>query len=70
MDKLEMAMELIRRAQEEKRRMEAMRKELNAVGWDWAKRNEIAARYSPTPARAFINDSLKMARRLLVEAYE
>lgn len=70
MDKLEMAMELIRRAQEEKRRMEAMRKELNAVGWDWAKRNEIAARYSPTPTRAFINDSLKMARRLLVEAYE
>ena len=47
-----------------------MRKELNAVGWDWAKRNEITARYSPIPARAFINDSLKMARRMLVEAYE
>ena len=70
MDNLEMAMILIRRAQEEKRRMEAMRKEMNAVGWDWAKRNEIAARYSPTPTRAYINDSIKMARRLLLEAYE
>lgn len=70
MDKLEMAMELIRRAHDDQKRMEAMNKELEKVGWDWPKRFEIEKKYYPIPRKAVINDSLKMARRLLVEAYE
>lgn len=69
MDKLELAMELIRRVQNDQKRMEAMNKELEKAGGGWAKRIEIEKKYYPIPRKTVINNSLKMARRLISEAY-
>lgn len=69
MNKIEMAIELLTMAREEQKRMERMDKELKEAEWDWEKRCKIMNRYSPTPKRQVINDYLKMARRLIVEAY-
>lgn len=69
MDKLEMAVELIRQAQNERKRLEGMNKELEKVGWKWEDRVKVYEKYSPTPHKSVINDSLKMARRLIMEEY-
>ena len=73
MDKLELALELIRRAQQERKRLNAYNKEIKAFyasgSRSWEERNKIELKYSPTPRKATINDSLKMARRILSEEY-
>ena len=69
MDKLEVALELIRRAQHERKRLDSLNKELDRVGYKWVDRCEIEKKYAPLPHKSVINDSLKMARRLLKEEY-
>lgn len=69
MDRFEMAVELIRRAQNERKRLEAMNKELEKVGPRWVDKCEIYKKYTPIPHKATINDSLKMARQLIKEEY-
>ena len=69
MDKLEIALALIRRAQHERKRLDSLNKELERVGFNLAARYEIEGRYTPLPRKSVINDSLKMARRILKEEY-
>lgn len=68
MDRLDMALELIREAQEEKKRLEAFNNEYSkASGWDEI--SKVYNKYSPTPKKSVINDNLKMARRILKGEY-
>lgn len=73
MDKLDMALELVKRAQQERKRLEAYNKELRAFyaggSRSWEERSKIEIKYCPTPRKSVINDSLKMARRILIEEY-
>lgn len=69
MDKLDIALELIRRAQQERKRLEAYKKEIDKVGYNWQERSRIELRYTPLPRKSVINDSLRMARRILIEEY-
>lgn len=73
MNKLEIALELVRRANEERKRLDAYNKELSKFyasgSRSWEDRNKIEAKYYPTPRKSVINDSLRMARRLLIEEY-
>lgn len=74
MDRLEMALELIREAQSEKQRLVKLDGEIKKLrGLEgreyWEKRNEIEARYSPLPRKSIVNDNLKVARRLLRYEY-
>lgn len=69
MDKLDIALELIRRAQQERKRLEAYKKEIDKVGSNWQERSRIELRYTPLPRKSVINDSLRMARRILIEEY-
>lgn len=73
MDNLELALELIRRAQQERKRLDAYNAELKkyyaSESRNWDARSAIERKYSPTPRKAIINDSLKMVRRLLSGEY-
>lgn len=72
MDPLKMAIALIQEADEEKKRLEAMEKEIDKIprGDDyWHKRMAIEDRYKPTPHKSVVNDNIKTARRLLARAY-
>jgi len=73
MDRLEMAIELIRRAQNESKRMMKYESEINAVrkrpDYTFKLRYEVDLKFSPLPHKSVINDSLKMARQLLKEEY-
>lgn len=72
MDYFKTAIALIQEADEEKKRLEAMEKEIDKIpreGNYWAKRCEIEDRYKPTPHKSVVNDNLKTARRLLARAY-
>lgn len=73
MDNLELALGLIRRAQQERKRLDAYNAELKkyyaSESRSWEMRSAIERKYNPTPRKAIINDSLKMARRLLSEEY-
>lgn len=68
MDRLDMALELIREAQEEKKRLEAFNNEYaKASGWEEI--SKLYDKYSPTPKKSVINDNLKMARRIIIGEY-
>ena len=72
MDRLDMAIALIQEAKEERKRLEAMKKEIAKIprGSDyWNMRYDIERRYTPTPHKSVINDNLKMARRILIGEY-
>ena len=72
MDRLDMALALIQEAKEERKRLEAMKKEIDKIGLGvgyWDKRMEIENRYRPTPHKSVVNDNLKTARRLLALEY-
>ena len=73
MDNLEFALELIRRAQHERKRLDAYKAEISKFyasgSRSWEERIKIERKYSPTPRKAIVNDSLKMARRILSEEY-
>lgn len=75
MDRLDMAIELIREAKRERKRIEDMDREIKAIreisGSDyWRERCAIEAKYSPLPHKSVINDNLKIARRILLGEYE
>lgn len=72
MDRLEIAIELIRDAMREKARIRRLDKEIeNLRGLElegseyWDKRYQIEKKYSPLPHKATVNDNLKVARRIL-----
>lgn len=75
MDRLDMAIELILEAQEEKNRLigferdynEALTKDNEAHSWE--NRNKVYRAYSPTPKKSVVNDNLKMARRIIIGEY-
>lgn len=73
MDKLDLALELVRIAKNERNRLDAYNKEIKAFyasgSRSWEERYRIEQRYSPTPHKSVINDSLKLARRMLAEEY-
>lgn len=72
MDRLDMALALIQEAKEERKRLEAMEKEIARIppgSLYWNRRTEIEARYKPTPHKSVVNDNLKTARRLLALEY-
>jgi hypothetical protein len=75
MDRLDMAIELILEAQEEKNRLidferdynEALTKDNEAHSWE--NRDKVYRAYSPTPKKSVVNDNLKMARRIIIGEY-
>jgi hypothetical protein len=72
MDYLKMAIALIQEADEEKKRLEAMNREIAKIPPDtdyWTLRMDIESRYNPTPHKSVVNDNIKTARRLLARAY-
>lgn len=73
MDKLDLALELVQIAKDERNRLKKYNKELEKFyasgSRNWEERNKIELRYSPTPRKAVINDSLRMARRILADEY-
>lgn len=73
MDRLDMAIGLIREAKDEKKRLEDMEREIAKIPKGtpdyWRARCDIESRYSPIPHKSVINDSLKTARRLLAREY-
>ena len=74
MDRLDIAIELIREAQIERKRLERMEEEIDKIPKTapdrWKRRHEIDAKYSPLPRKSVINDNLKIARRILLGEYE
>ena len=77
MDKLEIARALIDDAIEEKRRLEKVEADLEALrekkeqgkvsGDYWTQRWRIESQFGAVPKKAHINDNIKVARRLLME---
>jgi hypothetical protein len=74
MDRLDMAIELIREAQRERDRIEAMEAELSSLSREdpdyWSKSWEITSKYwGSMPHKSIVNDNLKLARRILLGEY-
>lgn len=73
MDKLDIALELIQRAQKERNRLNALDKMLDAArqkpDFNWRVQVEIESKFGAMPHKSVVNDSLKMARRILKEEY-
>ena len=78
MDRLNMAIALIKEAQEERDRLksferdyeEAQEKDIaDTDHWSFTNRAAVEKAYSPIPHKSVVNDNLKMARRLLAAEY-
>ena len=75
MDRLDIAIELIVEAQEERNRLIGFERDYNeALTKDneihsWENRNKVYQAYSPTPKKSVVNDNLKMARRIIIGEY-
>lgn len=74
MDNLDIALELIRRAQRERNRINTLNKMLEVArqkpSYNWNVRMEIESNFDGgLPRKSVVNDSLKMARRILKEEY-
>ena len=77
MDRLDMAIALIKEAQEEKSRLigferdyeKALAKDEEVLGYSWKNRGEVYEAYTPIPHKSVVNDNLKMARRILAGEY-
>ena len=77
MDRLDMAIALIKEAQEEKSRLigferdyeKALAKDEEVLGYSWKNRDEVYKAYGRTPHKSVINDNIKMARRILAGEY-
>lgn len=75
MDRLEIAIELIREAIDEKKRLEAYNKDRSKLpGFRDPSRGEayrkFYEKYPSSPKKSIINDNIKMARRILLGEYE
>lgn len=75
MDRLDIAIGLIKEAQAEKARLQALNKEIEKLkpveDWDeyYNKRYKIEESFSPLPHKSIVNDNLKVARRILRDEY-
>lgn len=73
MDRLDIAVSLIREAQAEKvriSRLNAAIKDLRIDDKDYlAKRSKIEEQFYPLPHKSIVNDNLKVARRILRDEY-
>lgn len=74
MDRLDIAISLIREAQGEIQRLEKLEAEIKTLrGLDgreyWDKRSKIEEKYKPLPHKSIVNDNLKVARRILKDEY-
>ena len=73
MDRLEMAIELIREAIDEKKRLEAYDKDRSKLP-DYKDPREALGKfydkYPSAPKKSIVNDNIKMARRLLLGEYK
>ena len=74
MDRLEIALELIREAMDEKKRLEIYQRErakLPGYGSpDYREAlNKFYEKYPSSPKKSIINDNIKMARRILLGEY-
>lgn len=74
MDNLTLAIEILKRCETEKKRLEEYEKEYAEVekaweGFTWKKWNEVYNKYKPIPKKTQINSGIKCARKLLVESY-
>ena len=76
MDGLDIAIELLIEARDEKTRLEEYNKEYNKtlkIGDSmerWNEQYKINQKYYPIPKRQVIKDNIKMARRLLLKEYK
>ena len=74
MDRLDIAIDLIREAREERKRLAKMETEIDLIPMSapdyWKRRYDIEAKYTPMPHKSVINDNLKIARRILLGEYE
>ena len=74
MDRLDIAIDLIKEARTEKLRLQELDKKIKSLrGLDdreyWERRSEIEAEFSPLPHKSIVNDNLKVARRILKDEY-
>lgn len=74
MDRLSMALELIREAQVEKENLKQYTEELDKLpGYGepdhWEKWQELDRKFKRIPKKSVVNDNLKLARRLLLNEY-
>lgn len=74
MDNLTLAIEILKRCETEKKRLEEYEKEYAEVEkagerFTWKKWNEVYNKYKPIPKKTQINSGIKCARKLLVESY-
>lgn len=80
-DNLTLAIALLNKAKEEKKRLTEYEKEYakaekidykvkSSNGWAcWKNRSDVNRKYSPLPSKAFIKDICKIVRKLLLEEY-
>ena len=73
MDRFEMAIALIEQARDESIRLmtynSVLKEAFATPGYTWERQVEIDRQFEPIPRKSIVNDSLKMARRLLKEEY-
>ena len=72
MDKLDLAELMIQQALEERRRLTTFEAEIKKIHGGpnyWEERYKVEKKYKPIPHKSVVNDSIKMARRYLLEAY-
>lgn len=74
MDRLDIAISLIREAQGEAARIRMMNRDIEKLkGLDdenyFKIRREIEKKYYPLPHKSIVNDNLKLARRILKDEY-
>lgn len=78
MDKLELALELIKEAVDEKRKLDKVSEDMKKLDKErakanyvmpeyWTRRWQIEGQFGAVPKKAHINDNIKLARRLLME---
>lgn len=78
MDKLELALELIKEAVDEKQKLDKVSKDMEKLNKErvkanyampdyWTRRWQIEGQFGAVPKKAHINDNIKLARRLLME---
>lgn len=68
MDRLDMAIELILEAQEEKNRLIGFERDYNEAH-SWENRDKVYRAYSPIPKKSVVNDNLKRAYHIIIGEY-
>lgn len=70
MDNFDMAMALIKEAQEEKRKLKVYQEELEKLDrWNNVAHAAFFRKWPTSPKKSVVNDNIKLARRLLMKEY-